>query len=412
MSEFPVHSSDDQVGFSGPVEVPIVRRSSWWLWPALMFVGILNVGLVVAALRVEKPELKHELLNFAVTGLAILPLLPLVTLAQLGNRSASARMLAIGYWGFFAIASLAFVAIFTFGGVFDFALAETLQPDRALEAVAPGGMRKIAIAIGLGLFSILIGLVIFSEGGRTLASRFLPFDPNSFSSTTGLATVVVLLAVSLIPLIVLNQPPLLLLFQNTKALPDGPAVTNDMGIRSLYYELFWAVPFAIVAAGYPLTRSFRQALERLGVGRLSFVQLALSVVVAVALVCLMQVLGPAVNNIWDHMGWPKTDAKAFEDLFKFALNSSGAIAIGITAGVCEELAFRGLLQPRIGLLFSNLLFAAVHAFQYHWDALFIVFIIGLVCGIVRKRFNTTASIVVHGLYDTLVVLAVANEWIK
>ena len=30
--------------------------------------------------------------------------------------------------------------------------------------------------------------------------------------------------------------------------------------------------------------------------------------------------------------------------------------------------------------------------------------IGLICGLVRKRYNTTASMIVHGLYDTILVL--------
>lgn len=412
MSEDPIHQSDDQVGFSGPVEWQAPRRSTWWIWPVLILIAICNTGLIVAATRIKDETTKSELMNFAGTGLVILPIVPLVTLAQLGNRSGTARLMAIAYWAFFAIACLALVAIFTFSGVFDFATAAQLAPDKALDALAPGGLSKVGLATGLGMFAIVIGLYVFSESGRILSAQYLPFDPSSFSSTTGLASVVVLLAVSLIPLIVLNQPPLLLLFQNTKALQDGPALAADSGVHALYYQLIWAVPFAVIAAGYPLTRSFGEAMERLGVGKLSVVQFAIAVGVAVGLVALMQVLGPAVEKIWTWMDWPRTDEKVFNELIKTTLTGAGAIAIGITAGVCEELAFRGLLQPRVGLLLSNLLFAAVHAFQYHWDALFVVFIIGFVCGIVRNRINTTASIIVHGLYDTLVVLAVTYHWFE
>jgi hypothetical protein len=65
---------------------------------------------------------------------------------------------------------------------------------------------------------------------------------------------------------------------------------------------------------------------------------------------------------------------------------------------------RGALQPRLGLLLSNLFFVSLHAFQYGFDALLSVFIVGLVLGIVRARSNTTTSSIVHGLYDFILVM--------
>ena len=63
------------------------------------------------------------------------------------------------------------------------------------------------------------------------------------------------------------------------------------------------------------------------------------------------------------------------------------------------------MQPRLGILLSNLLFTALHAWQYNWDGLLSVFLIGLVLGVIRKKTNTTTSAVVHGTYDfTLIML--------
>src|SRR4029453_17037116 len=97
-------------------------------------------------------------------------------------------------------------------------------------------------------------------------------------------------------------------------------------------------------------------------------------------------------------GWPQTDENAFGELLKFAMSPIGAAVIGITAGLGEELAVRGVLQPRMGILLSNLFFTALHAFQYNWDALLVVFFVGLVLGLIRKRTNTTTSAIVHGTY--------------
>ena len=66
---------------------------------------------------------------------------------------------------------------------------------------------------------------------------------------------------------------------------------------------------------------------------------------------------------------------------------------------------RGILQPRLGLVLSNLLFTALHASQYGPDALLGVFLIGLVLGRLRQATNTTTTAIVHGLYDFSLIIA-------
>ncbi|MDQ5852454.1 MAG: CPBP family intramembrane metalloprotease, partial [Chloroflexota bacterium] len=95
---------------------------------------------------------------------------------------------------------------------------------------------------------------------------------------------------------------------------------------------------------------------------------------------------------------------AFDRLLGAAISPAGAVLIGITAGLGEELAVRGVLQPRLGILLSNLFFTSLHAFQYSFDGLLSVFIIGLILGIVRARSNTTTSSIVHGVYDFVLVM--------
>jgi membrane protease YdiL (CAAX protease family) len=119
------------------------------------------------------------------------------------------------------------------------------------------------------------------------------------------------------------------------------------------------------------------------------------------------VLDPGIASLWRMLGWPTTDLQAFERLMNNFKSPLGAVFIGVTAGVSEELLYRGLLQPRIGLVAANLIFTATHAFQYGFDGLLSVFIIGLVLGIVRSRTNTTTSALVHGTYDFVLVLASA-----
>jgi membrane protease YdiL (CAAX protease family) len=76
----------------------------------------------------------------------------------------------------------------------------------------------------------------------------------------------------------------------------------------------------------------------------------------------------------------------------------------------EELFVRGALQPRFGILVSNILFTALHATQYNFDALTSVFLAGIVLGLIRKYSNTTTSAIVHGLYDFIQLYGKSLGW--
>src|SRR5207249_2596266 len=140
-----------------------------------------------------------------------------------------------------------------------------------------------------------------------------------------------------------------------------------------------------VAVGYGIRRNLWQALERLGLVRPTWRQVAMAVGLAVVLAFVFNdVLDPGIDRLWTWMGWPKTDEKALEQLLGSFFNPLGALVIGVAAGLGEELAVRGVLQPRLGIWLSNLFFTAMHAFQYNWDALLSVFIAGLILGLIRK----------------------------
>jgi membrane protease YdiL (CAAX protease family) len=187
--------------------------------------------------------------------------------------------------------------------------------------------------------------------------------------------------------------------------------SEDLGSRSelgqqldLIYGLIWMLPLALVAAGWPVRRTAGETLQRLGLVRPTWRQLAFGIVAAVVLAVLMGYLSEGLTQLWRWLGWPETDAVAFEQLLGGLLNPFGAVVIGITAGLGEELAVRGVLQPRLGLLLSNLAFTAIHAYQYSFDALLIVFLLGTVLGILRHYTNTTTAAVVHGIYNTATIL--------
>ena len=86
------------------------------------------------------------------------------------------------------------------------------------------------------------------------------------------------------------------------------------------------------------------------------------------------------------------------------LTVAASIVLGVSAGVGEELLVRGALQPRAGLFWASILFAAGHV-QYTWFGMLTILLLGVALGIVRARANTTTAIVVHGLYDIVAAIS-------
>jgi membrane protease YdiL (CAAX protease family) len=73
--------------------------------------------------------------------------------------------------------------------------------------------------------------------------------------------------------------------------------------------------------------------------------------------------------------------------------------LAVSAGLGEELLFRGALQPVFGILPTSLIFAVSHV-QYGFSpAALAILLLSIVLGIIRKRQNTTMAILVHAGYN-------------
>jgi hypothetical protein len=385
---------------------PTTHNRYFWL-TILIFAFAYLVLWVVGDLVGEASELRL----FAVSGLESLPFLPLCLFAYLGRRSLWARVLCGAYW----LALIGSMALFVWLLTLE-SMAGPAAMERLTSGETPGaGLPTIDIAdlargciCGYGVgFAVLLGLLGFTPEVRRVVARVLPIDPDSFVHATAVATVFGLTALAFVPLATLGQPPLLMLARAAEAIKEAGATSDGAELRSTIYGFFWLVPATIVAVGYPVERTFSEALRRAGLVRPRVWQAALAVLLIPILVLTMNELDRVFDQIWKKQGWPNTDTTAFDELMKFAINPLGAVIIGVTAGLGEELAVRGVLQPRLGILLSNVFFTSLHALQYNWDGLVSVFLIGLFLGVLRKFTNTTTSAIVHGGYDfTLVMLEV------
>ncbi len=377
---------------------------------AVSFVGLFVVGIVFG-----EPYGVYAT-RFGSAGLQSLPFLLLALLAYPGEHRPEFKMLTVFYWlllvGMVCISAVGISAM----GLIDAQAFEGMQKPQkgppAIEKLFPPAAAGELAVITLGALSaVLLGVIAYLPSVRKLVARVLPIDPDSFVHGTALATVVAMTVALAVPLMILHEPPLLTFVNNFKSTDAFKEFgKQDQSIDNLF-GLAWLVPCALLAVGFPLYRTFGEALRRVGLVVPSIPQVAFGLFAAVALVGVMTYgVDPATTWVWDRYGWPKTDVKAFEDLMKAVINPAGAVAIGVSAGLGEELFARGVLQPRLGILLSNLLFTAMHALQYNWDGLLSVFIIGMILGVIRKYSNTTTSAIVHGTYDFILIYGAYMNW--
>lgn len=92
-------------------------------------------------------------------------------------------------------------------------------------------------------------------------------------------------------------------------------------------------------------------------------------------------------------------------LYMAGLPVAVRIALSVSAGVVEEVFFRGFLQPRIGVALSSLLFVLAHASYEQPFMLVGVALLSLgFARLAQLRGNVWAAIVAHTLFDALQLL--------
>lgn len=348
---------------------------------------VLAVGLCLAAALCVAGLLRDgPLAEVSLLGISSLPLALLGIFAYQGRRQRWARVMA---WA---------VALAVLGGGLGAVHARTLGGAGATPGeragVTPHGLQLICLMGCLGLAApVLLRRV------RLDLRPWVPVEPDDPVHTLALFFTLSLTLMHLVPLVTWGQPPFLLELQQE----SQTASAVDPRIATLA-ELVWLIPLTVVLTGYGVSRSFSEVLDRLGLRGFGLRTVGLGVGLGLVLVPVIWGVDAGLGALWQALGWPTTDAKAVELLFREFNNPMGAVAVAVSAGVGEELLVRGLLQPRMGLWLSNLFFASIHAPQYYWDALLSVFVTGLMLGWLRRRTNLWVCMLVHGVFDFVVVI--------
>ncbi|MCW5839742.1 MAG: CPBP family intramembrane metalloprotease [Caldilinea sp.] len=185
---------------------------------------------------------------------------------------------------------------------------------------------------------------------------------------------------------------------------------EETGRQPVTVGLLWVqtalfVLIALVGVGWLTRRSFKESLVRLGVVAPTTREVLIAVGVALLLVPAVMLLEAGANLIG--LG-ADADVESLTEqligpLFQTPL---GILSIGLAAGIGEEIVFRGAMQPRFSLVLTALLFALLHSNYGITLSTGIVFLLGVVLGIIRSRFNTSTAMITHAVYNsTLALLA-------
>lgn len=281
-------------------------------------------------------------------------------------------------------------AIFVLGASFSFGGMTVYLAN----AAPHGPMRTLGIGIAAGgaIACLVTSIRSFSDG-----LVFLFFRTHESNHTLRLGARVVLTI-------------LLFAIPGWVAAPLLLATLEDMNqplldANSTFSTLLGMAALALGAVGFMIKRDARATLERLGLARLRLRHIGI-VLIGVAALYFINLGSERMQHAW----FPAQYAhdQRINEMLAGGITAAGALLVGISAGVGEELAMRGALQPRLGLVLTSIAFAALHV-HYSWFGMFMIFVLGMVLGIIRLRTSTSVAILVHSLYDIAAVLAAVGQ---
>lgn len=314
---------------------------------------------------------------FLESSAEVVPFVFLAVLAYSGEKDRRIRPFAV-LWCLLLVMA---VALFSFGlGVL------SLSDASGVENIPPEETMRIA---ALCLLASLFSLLGFLPGFRIICARHLPLDPQSFVHVLALVMVIAITLLPMVPLMATGTPPLLSpsVLQSLDLMRTGTPET----IRLFTYSLFWTIFGSFMMVGLFLKRDLQQALKRLALVLPTAIQVLIALVLALTMVVAFSIIDEAIRAFWEMMGWQTTDPELVMTLFESALTPLGALVLSISAGVGEELAVRGVLQPRFGMI---------------WPSLLSVFLAGMAFAFLRKYTNTSTCAIAHTVYDLVLFILV------
>lgn len=291
----------------------------------------------------------------------------------------------------------AHLAIGILGGIgagLTFLLGALDLAGAASTAAGSSAQNPVPVDVGI-MVTAVIAAAMVSKPVRDRLAAILPIDPDNPVHALAL----------LLAVLLFGTQAASLLFANPTAANQTPLSVGDLIAQE--------VPFLILAAagvGIFMRRSVSGTAARLGLVVPAWWQLVLALAAAGVFFAFGQAMD-GLSHAWTPGVAHQVDTTT-QRLFGGLGGPVGIAAVALAPGICEEILFRGALQPRIGIIATALLFASIHT-QYgvSLDALS-VFVIALGLGLIRKYTNTTTSMACHIGYNLVVGIGIAGSQLE
>jgi len=139
-----------------------------------------------------------------------------------------------------------------------------------------------------------------------------------------------------------------------------------------------------------------------------YVQLACGIGGGAALVAAAALLGK-----WKYLD--EVNASYTLKLGGYQFSTEEIIYLSLCAGIGEEVLFRGVIQPYLGLFITSFMFIAMHGYIRFKSVPEFIFGmslwgIGMGLGILAMKVGIVAAIVAHSLYDMVAFMRLQKEF--
>lgn len=270
----------------------------------------------------------------------------------------------------------------------------------------------IQAAFSFLLFSAILSLisvgVIFSQRLRIFVQDYIVHSNGKerrYSANSVVHTAAIVLAVFLI----INTVGNFVAVGGVEGLAEEFA-ENGFSAVDMLTNLLLYVAAALLGVGIFVRRNFPATMQRLGINFPSKDTWQQWLISGLRNLTIGAFVGFGVfwiqaglNIMWQLSLPPETIAEqtaAAQELFAAV---SGSLFLGFllafTAGVGEELLFRGALQPIFGNILVSIFFVSLHAQYILTPAALIILFVSLVFGLLRNQYTTTAAMSAHFVYN-------------
>lgn len=247
-------------------------------------------------------------------------------------------------------------------------------------------------------------MVITSEDTRRWFQQRLvregAYSPQSIVHTTAIVLSLVLLT---------GQVVLFIASGGTEAMAED-IDTAGIPIGLPIFQAALQVAAAFLGVGFALRRELPETLQRLGLRlptpadlRWGFGGGLLLFVIPLAYSMLIGVLIG-----FGLVSQEQIDAQnqAAESLAQAFTTIPSALVLAASAGIGEEIFFRGALQPIFGNVLTSAFFALMHTQALTSPSILILFLVSLSLGWIRRTHSTTAAIIAHFVYNFVQLLLI------